>query len=111
MLYNILDDLISHYISVMMIHILSGGSGGSLLAFLVALFGFLHLVDGILQVLLQPPDLWVHTHLFVCLQLGDHLEGTVRCVDEPELSDDAFWETVDCRTTVASLHQADGLCL
>lgn len=28
------------------------------------------LVDGVLQVLLQPPDLWVHTHFFVCLQLG-----------------------------------------
>lgn len=28
------------------------------------------LVDGVLQVLLQPPDLWVQTHLLVCLQLG-----------------------------------------
>ncbi len=33
-------------------------------------FGCNSLVDGVLQVLLQPPDLWVHTHLFVCLQLG-----------------------------------------
>lgn len=63
---------------------------------LVGLFGFLHLVDGVLQVLLQPSDLWVHTHLFVCLQLGNHLEGAVGCMDEPELSDVAFREVVDC---------------
>lgn len=33
------------------------------------------LVDGVLQVLLQPSDLWVHTHLFVCLQLGTEQKG------------------------------------
>lgn len=89
MLYNIPDDL-------MMVQILGDDSGGSLWAFLVALLVFLHLVDGVPQVLLQPPDLWVHTHLFVGLQLGNHLEGAVRRVDEPELSDVAPWDVVDC---------------
>lgn len=28
------------------------------------------LVDSVFQVLLQPPDLWVYTHLFVVLQFG-----------------------------------------
>lgn len=78
---------------------------------LVTLFGFLHLVDGVLQVLLHPPDLWVQAHFLVGLQLGNHLEGAVRCVDEPELSDVTSWDAVDCWATVASLHQADGLCL
>lgn len=81
-------------VSYHMLHI-RDGSGRSLLEILVALFGFLHLVDSVPQVLLQPPDLWVHTHLFVCLQLGNHLEGAVRRVDEPEFSDVAPWEAVD----------------
>lgn len=79
-----------------MVQTLSDGSGGYLQEILVALFGFLHLVNGVLQVLLQPPDLRVHTHLFVCLQLGNHLEGAVGRVDESELPDVASWEAVDC---------------
>lgn len=70
-----------------MVQTLSDGSGGSLQEILVAQFGSLHLVDGVLQVLLQPPGLRVQTHLSVCLQFGNHLEGAVGCVDEPELSD------------------------
>lgn len=93
-----------------MLHVCDG-SGGSLQELSVALFGFLHLVDGVLQVLLQPPDLWVHTHLFVRLQLSNDLEGAVGRLDEPELPDVAPREAVDRRATVASLHQADGLCL
>lgn len=75
------------------------------------MFGFLHLVDGILQVLLQPPDLRVHTHLFVCLQLGNDLEGAVWRADEAELSDVGSWEVADRGATVASFHETDGLCL
>lgn len=73
------------------------------------LFGFLHLVDGVLQVLLQPPDLGVHTHLLVGLQLGYDLEGAVGRLDEPQLADVGPREGVDGGTTVTSLHEADGL--
>lgn len=38
------------------------------------------LVDGVLQVLLQPPDLWVHTHLFVRLQLSTDLKKKEKSV-------------------------------
>lgn len=37
------------------------------------------LVDGVPQVLLQPPDLWVHTHLFVGLQLGTDQKKKEKC--------------------------------
>lgn len=79
-----------------MVRTLSGGfRRAPTVFFLVGLFGFLHLVDGILHVLLQPLELRVHTHLFIALQLGNHLEGAVRCVDELELSDESPWEGVD----------------
>lgn len=42
-------------------------------------------------------------------QYSHHLEGAVGRVDEPKLSNVASWDVVDCWTTVASLHQADGL--
>lgn len=96
---------------IVMVLTLSDASWGTILEFLVAFSGFLHSFDGVLQVLLQPRDLWVHTHFFVWLQLSNHLEGAVGRVDEPELSDVASWEAVDRGTTVASLHQADRLCL
>lgn len=44
------------------------------------------------------------------VQYSHHLEGAVWSVDEPQLSDESSWEVTDCRTTVASLHQADGFC-
>lgn len=60
----------------MALFLLGGLPAGSL----VGLLGFLHLVEGILQVLLQPLGLGVDTHLLVVLQLGNHLEGAVGCV-------------------------------
>ena len=78
---------------------------------LVALFQILHLVDSVLQVLLQPTDVWVQTHFLVWLQLCNHLELAVRCVEEPELFDVGLWEDVDCWAAVASLDQTEGLRL
>lgn len=93
MLYNILNYLVS----VKVIQIISDPSEACTVMFIFSfgLFGFLHLVNSILEVLLQPPDLRVHTHFFVGLQSGNHLEGAVGCVDESEFSDVAFREVVD----------------
>lgn len=61
-----------------------------------------HTPPHVCQSLTQRNPLWKqHLH---------DLKGTVRRVDEPELSDNAPWEAVDSGAAVASLHQADGLC-
>lgn len=86
------------------------GSGGSSSELLLAPFAFPHLVHGVPDVLLQPFDLRVQTHLFVGPQLGDHLEGAAWGLDEPELSNVAFRNIIDGYTAVASLHQADRFC-
>lgn len=102
-----INQMISYY---MFIYVCCG-SGGALRGLSLGHFGFLHLVEGVLQILLQPPDLRVHAHLFVCLQLSNDLEGAVWCVDEAQLSDVGSWEAVDRGATVTSLHQTDGLGL
>lgn len=55
----------------------------------------------------------IHVYVFACVpalkQYSHHLEGAVRCLDEPELSNVVSWETVDCGAAKASLHQTDWL--
>lgn len=49
----------------------------------------------------------------VLTELGSNshdLKGAVGCVKKLELFDGALWHRVDCGTTPAALHEADGLC-
>lgn len=53
----------------------------------ISLIRLYSLVDSVLQVVLQPPDLWVHTHLFVCLQLGTDQKKDKSSVNTSYISD------------------------
>lgn len=75
-------------------------------------------IDGEKCPLKRKPVRWLSGNMRVCAAIAHwsrvwhshHLEGAVWSVDEPQLSDIIPWEVTDCRTTVASFHQADGFC-
>lgn len=52
------------------------------------------LVDSVFQVLLQPPDLWVYTHLFVVLQFGTDEKKKKKQEFSQRLTDERLNHTV-----------------